>query len=167
MNDLIYKSILSFKGKFTADITVVAITGRAGSTILKNIVQNVDVNIDLKPSFILPGPDEIGTANTLYTTVLATLHDNNNGGVDYCLQAIAGYSLNDQAFYIQLPNPDVRIVYLGETRVCVAQITQLKYTSTSGDTQSITDIGNFLSIPESELESTTSYFTHSHTISNS
>lgn len=162
--DLSYASISSFKGKFTADITVVEITGLIGSTLLITHDENVDVQITPNPSFILPGTDEIGTADTLYTTVLATLRNNT---FDYCLQAIAGYSANTGDFTIQLPSPDVRIRKLanGETRVHVVQIDKLTYTDTSGSKSSITNIGDFLTIPASELDSTTANFTHSHTIS--
>ena len=159
-NDLLYVS-MSFRGKFTADISVAEITG---SSILTSTSTNVDVKISPNPSFILPGPDELGRADILYTTVLVTLQDND---IDYCLQAIAGYSQNmGSDFYIQLPNPDVRIRKLddGETRVCVAQITKLTYTRSSGFKSSLTDIGQSLYIPSSELRQQKNIFKHSHPI---
>ena len=161
-SDLIYAYILSFRGKFTADISVAEITG---SSILKSTAQNVDVEIGSPyPAFIFPGPAEIGTAGTLYTTVLVTLQDN---GIDYCLQAIAGCSAKMDDFYIQLPNPDVRIKALdgGGMHVCVSQITKLTYTRSSGFKSSLTDIGQFLYIPGSEFTYGTKSCKHSHTIS--
>ena len=159
-NDLLYMSVLSFKGKFTADISVAEITG---SSILASTAKNVDVRIQPKASFILPGPDEIGSADVLYTTVLVTLQDN---GINYCLPAIAGCTVNMDSFYIQLPNPDVRIKTLddGEMRVCVAQTTNIIYTSSSGFKRSLNDIGQFLYIPSREFYISSSIFKHSHTI---
>ena len=165
-SDLIYASVLSFRGKFTADISVAEITG---SSILASTSTNVDVEIGSPyPVFIFPGPAEIGAAGTLYTTVLVTLQDN---GINYCLQAIVGCSVNSYAnmdsFLIQLPNPDVRIKTLddGKMRVCVAQITKLTYTRSSGFKSSVADIGQFLYIPDSEFTYSTKSCKHSHTIS--
>ena len=158
VNDLSFTKIISFKGKFTADISVAQILG---NTLLFDTNENVDVQITPEPSFILPGPDEIGTAKILYTTVSVTLENN---GIDHCLQAIAGFSSNTEDFCIQLPSPDVRI-RIDAGRVCVVQITKLTYTSTNGDKSSITNIDEFLHIPYSELWITASTFKHSHTIS--
>ena len=163
-NDLIYISDLSFKGVFTANIYVAEITG---STILATTYQNVNVAITPNTSFIFPGTDEQGSSGIeqFRTTVFVNFYDND---VEYCLQAIAGYSLDDQAFYIEFPiNQDVHIRKLddGGVHVCVAQITKLTYTSTNGNEDSIDEMGQVLSIPQSELESTTHNFTHSHTIS--
>ena len=164
--DLIYVSISEFLGHLTADISVAEITG---NSILVTTAENVEVYIDPYPSFIFAGTDEQGiedNKNDQYTLVSVNYNDN---GIFYCLQAIAGYSLDEQTFYIQLPNSGAHIRKLdsGEIRVCVAEITKLTYTDTNGDKYSANDIGQFLEIPESELEYTKHNLTHSHTISNS
>ena len=167
VNDLIYVSIFDFLGHLTADISVAEI---AENSILASTAENVYVHIKPYPSFIFAGTDEQGNSDMdkserkKYTPVSATFRYN---GIDHGLQAIAGYSLDEQTFYIQLPNPDVRIKTLddGGVRVYVAQITELTYTGTDGYKDTITEIGQELSIPESELDSETRNFTHSHTIS--
>ena len=169
VNDLIYVSILDFLGNLTADISVAEI---AENSILVTTAENVEVHIEPYPSFIFAGTDEQWGSGIekyekyKYTPVSVFYNDN---GIIYYLQAIAGYSLDEQKFFIQLPKPDVRIRKLdnGEIHVCVVQITQLTYTRTDGDKYSLSDIGEFLDIPESELEYTKRNFTHSHTISNS
>ena len=166
VNDLIYVSISKLLGQLTADISVAEITG---NSILASTAENVEVDIDPYPSFIFAGNDEQGiedNKNDQYTLVSVNYNDN---GIFYCLQAIAGYSLDEQTFYIQLPNSGAHIRKLdsGEIRVCVAEITKLTYTDTNGDKYSVNDIGQFLEIPESELEYTKHNLTHSHTISNS
>lgn len=169
VNDLTYVLVEGFKGRFRADISVAEITG---STILTNTYQNTGVKIE-PSSFIFPGTDgddEDGKKYSTHTTVSVTFREN---GIDYCLQTIAGYDCyypeGYEQFYIRLPSPDVRIRLTddGGTRVCVAQITTLSYTDSSGGQESLTDIDNALYIPPSELEMTQVNFTHSHTISNS
>ena len=161
VNDLIYVYIWGTRGTFTADITVAEITG---SSISKTTAQNIDVQITFQsPWFIFPGRDEQGIVEKQVgcTTVTATFYNN---GTIYNLQAFAWYSLDENAFYIELPSPDVRIKTLDDDGLCVyvAQITKLTYTSTSGDEKSITEAGQSFPI---EVESVTSNLTHSHTIS--
>lgn len=171
VNDLSYVSISSFKGKFTADITVAEIYGQDDAVSIADTTksQNIDVQIKSIPSFIIPGTDEIGNSGVLYTTVLVTFKNN---GIDYSLQGIAGYSPSSRGFYIQLPNPDVRIkkILLYPTniiRVGIAQITKLTYKFSGGAEDSITDIGESLYIPQGEFVVIKEFLKHSHTISNS
>lgn len=165
-NDLTYISISGFRGHFTATFFIAEITG---SSILTFASKDVDVNITANPSFIFPGTNEQGGSGIQkyeYTTVSVTLKNN---GIEYILQAIAFYSLDSQAVFIQFPSPGVRIkeVDNGGMHVCVAQITELTYTGSTGYTYSIGAIGDVLYIPESELYITIYNLTHSHTISNS
>ena len=133
-------------------------------------------NIEPDPTFILPGQDETGIASEsiLYTPVIVTVEDEvpfqSNYGelpidVKFCFKAIVGY--NSETFRINMPSPDIRIETSddGRASVYVGQITKLTYTKSDGSTEELTDPDQWLSIPVSELESTTRNFTHSHTIS--
>ena len=169
-NDLSYTTINFFKGKFTADISVAEIKG---SSFLATTAQNIDVHInDL--SFIIPvngdekvtdGEVLLNTKVLLNTTVPAIFYYN---GIIYRLQVIATYNPIEKEFYINLPNPDVRIRTLddGETGVCIAQITKFTYTDSTGISESITDLDQSLYITQSELGDIEEIlFAHSHTIS--
>ena len=169
-NDLSYTTINFFKGKFTADISVAEIKG---SSFLATTAQNIDVHInDL--SFIIPvngdekvtdGEVLLNTKVLLNTTVPAIFYYN---GIIYRLQVIATYNPIEKEFYINLPNPDVRIRTLddGETGVCIAQITKFTYTDSTGSSESITDLDQSLYITPSELGDIEEIlFAHSHTIS--
>ena len=163
---------ISFQGKGTFKVKgIAAYSSKMWPGSFETDVQNIDPDL----TFILPGQDETIAYDYIQTPVVipvkteATFESPYGEiplDVRFYFKAIAGY--NSSYFRINLPSPDIRIETSddGKTVVpCVAQITKLTYTKSDGSTVELTDPGQWLYIPVSDVIVSSKQLTHSHTIS--
>ena len=164
---------INFSGTFKAYVTMVVIT--ENSKISRSSFEAYVDNIDPAPTFILPGQDETIAHDYIQTPVIVPVETDvpfeSPAGqllidIEFYFKAIAGY--NSEEFRINMPSPDVRFILSdnGGVSVYVAQITKLTYTKSDGSgTLELTDPGQWLYIPKSDVIASSKQLTHSHTIS--
>ena len=176
-NDLSFTTI-NFSGTFKAHVTAAYISGSSkfNAFIWPSPSFEADVHsIDPDPTFILPGQDETIAHDYIQTPVVVTVeaeapfqspYGELPMDVKFYFKAIAGY--NSTSFRINMPSPDIRMGTLndGSVNFYVAQITKLTYTKSDGSgTLELTDPGQWLEIPKSDVIVSSKQLTHSHTIS--